>query len=163
MKHLFLGRTKSVHSPSLKLRRIPREALRSVVSVFYSGKSVKLHIQFLRYIFVGGTSSVLDLLVFAILVSYYDVHYLLAAFFSYMAGLLWNYVLCVVWVFESKHKRLLEFLMVVFIAFGGLMWTELLMWIFVEYVDVMPIIAKIIVLWIVLFWNFGMRKVYVFH
>ncbi|MBU0766682.1 GtrA family protein [Patescibacteria group bacterium] len=173
MKHFFVGRTKSVHPPSLhpptnlcttrKLRRIPRAIFKSIALIFHRRKSLELHIQFLRYFFVGGTSSVLDLLVFAVLVSQYDVHYLLAAFFSYMAGLLWNYILCVAWVFESKHKRILEFVMIFLIAMGGLMWTELLMWIFVEFVDVMPIIAKIIVLWIVLFWNFGMRKVYVFH
>ncbi|MFH1670633.1 MAG: GtrA family protein [Patescibacteria group bacterium] len=127
------------------------------------GRAQSVHIQFLRYFFVGGSSAVLDLLVFAILIEYFDIHYLLAAFFSYMVGLLWNYVLCIIWVFESRHHRVLEFTMVFLIALGGLLWTELLMWILVEFANMVPIIAKIIVLWIVLLWNFGMRKVYVFH
>ena len=117
----------------------------------------------MRYIFVGGSAAVADLLVFAVLVRYIGMHYLISAFFAYMLGLLWNYILSLMWIFESRHRRWLEFTMVFLIALGGLFWTELLLWIFVGLMQIVPIISKIIVLWIVLLWNFGMRKVYVFH
>ncbi len=127
------------------------------------GRSRALHIQFLRYFFVGGTSSVIDLLVFIVLIEYVGLHYLIAAFFGYMIGLIWNYILCIVWVFESKHSRTKEIVLVVLVTLGGLLWTELLLYFFVEFIHIIPIIAKIIVLWIVLLWNFGMRRHYVFR
>ncbi|MDP6575603.1 MAG: GtrA family protein [Candidatus Peribacteraceae bacterium] len=120
-------------------------------------------VQFFRYIFVGGSASVVDLIIFVLLMRYLGMHYLWAAFVAYMFGLSWNYVLGLMWIFKSRHPRLLEFFMVFGIALGGLFWTELLLWLVVEYIHLTPLLAKMIVLWIVLFWNFGMRKLFVFH
>jgi len=53
--------------------------------------------------------------------------------------------------------------MVTMVSIGGLMWTELLLWIAVGFIHMDPIISKMIVLWIVLGWNFGMRKLFVFR
>ncbi len=80
-----------------------------------------------------------------------------------MLGLAWNHFLCVFWVFESKHARSKEVAMVFFIALGGLLWTWLLLWIGIDLLGIPPVISKMISQIIVLFWNFGMRKVYVFH
>jgi putative flippase GtrA len=121
------------------------------------------YVQFFRYIFVGGSASIVDLIAFALIIKYLGMHYLLAAFFAYMIGLVWNYTLGLLWVFKSRHRKLIEFAMVFVIALGGLFWTEVLLWIAVEYFDLMPLVGKFIVLWIVLFWNFGMRKLFVFH
>jgi len=130
---------------------------------FIIGRTRAVHVQFTRYIFVGGSAAVIDVLVFAVLVKYAGMHYAIAAFLAYMLGLLWNYILSLLWIFESKHRRLLEFTMVFLIALGGLLWTEFFLWIFVGLIGFEPVISKLIVLWIVLLWNFGMRKVYVFH
>ena len=91
------------------------------------------------------------------------MNYLLAAFVAYMIGLSWNYVISLLWVFESKHNRGRELIMILFIAMGGLFWTELLLYFAVEFGGYDALISKIVVLWIVLVWNFGMRKLYVFH
>lgn len=128
-----------------------------------TGKSSAVHIQFVRYLFVGGSAAVVDLFSFAVLHRMLHVHYLLAAFFAYMLGLAWNHTLSVIWIFESKHDKKTEFLMVFLIALGGLLWTELLLWLSVSVLGADAIVAKIVVLWIVLIWNFGMRKVIVFH
>lgn len=129
---------------------------------FVFGKTNALSIQFIRYLFVGGSAAVVDLALFFLLQKQMEMHYLLAAFVAYMAGLTWNHILSVLWIFESKHKRGKEVAMVFFIALGGLLWTELLLWLAVDMFDYAPIPAKIVVLWIVLIWNFGMRKVFVF-
>lgn len=129
--------------------------------IFGSPRSSK--VQFFRYLFVGGSASIVDLIIFFLLIQYLGMHYLWAAFIAYMFGLMWNYTLGLLWVFKSKHPRLLEFLMVFGIALGGLFWTELLLWLTVEFVHLVPLVAKFIILWIVLFWNFGMRKLFVFH
>lgn len=130
---------------------------------FIFGRTRSIHIQFLRYFFVGGSAAIVDLLVFAVLVEYLDIHYLLAALIAYMFGLAWNHIICLLWVFQSKHGRLKEVVMVVLIAFGGLFWTELILFGLVDLGGMQEIIAKMISQVIVLVWNFGMRKIYVFH
>lgn len=127
------------------------------------GRAASGHIQFFRYFFVGGTAAVVDLVVYAALLKLLGVPYLIAAFIGYMIGLAWNHLLCVLWVFESKHSRSKEVTMVVLIAFGGLLWTELILYGLVDGVGSDEIVAKIISQVVVLVWNFGMRKVYVFH
>lgn len=104
-----------------------------------------------------------DIAVFGICTSYLGIHYLFAAFVGYMFGLACNYMLALLWVFESRHNRAKEMIMVFLIALGGLFWTELLLWIGVDHFGFMPLPAKCVVVVIVLFWNFGMRKLFVFH
>lgn len=126
-------------------------------------KTKTAHMQFLRYFFVGGTAAVVDLLTFAVLVKYLGWHYIPVAFLAYMVGLCWNHLLCVFWVFQSKHHPLKEFLMVFFIALGGLLWTWLILWVLIDLGGIDAVISKMISQILVLFWNFGMRKYLVFH
>jgi putative flippase GtrA len=127
------------------------------------GRTRHPHIQFVRYFFVGGTSAVVDLIAYTILLKFFGVHYLAAAFFAYMVGLTWNHLLCLLWVFESRHSRLREVTMVFLIALGGLVWTEVILYALVGFMGLGAIVAKVISQGLVLIWNFGMRKAYVFH
>ncbi|MDP6562050.1 MAG: GtrA family protein [Candidatus Peribacteraceae bacterium] len=126
-------------------------------------KTQAMHMQFLRYFFVGGSAAVVDLLIFTVLVTYFDLHYAIAAFIGYMLGLAWNHFLCIIWVFESKHDRAKEIFMVFAIALGGLLWTWLILYLLIDIAGFDPIISKMISQILVLFWNFTMRKFYVFH
>ncbi len=129
---------------------------------FVLGRANGTHIQFFRYFFVGGSSAVIDLILYSLLVTYFDMHYLIAAVIAYAVGLAWNHTIVLLWVFESKHHRAKEVLMVIGIAIGGLIWTELLLYLQVDFLYFDEIVAKIIALWIVLIWNFVMRKFFVF-
>lgn len=104
-----------------------------------------------------------DLLAYSVLVKYLGMHYIPAAFVAYMVGLSWNHLLCIFWVFESKHQRGKELLMVFLIAVGGILWTWLILFLLIDMAGFDEIIAKIISQGLVLFWNFGMRKFLVFH
>jgi putative flippase GtrA len=130
---------------------------------FVLGRAQTIHIQFLRYFFVGGTAAVVDLFFFTLCITYFNSHYAFAAFVGYMLGLSWNYIISLFWVFESRHRRSLEMLMVFFIAIGGLLWTWLILYLLIEFVGLDDVFAKMISQILVLFWNFGMRKFYVFH
>lgn len=128
------------------------------------GRTRSSHIQFFRYFFVGGSSAVVDLAVFTVLVTTFNLHYAVAAFIGYMLGLAWNHLLSVLWVFQSsKHARSKEIAIVVGIAVGGLLWTWLLLYLMIDVLGIHEVVAKMISQVIVLAWNFGMRKVYVFH
>lgn len=134
-----------------------------MIRKIFLNKTKALHLQFLRYFFVGGSAAVVDLLIYTTLLTYADMHYIPAAFLGYMFGLAWNHILCVYWVFESKHQKTRELLMVFLIAVGGLLWTWLILYLMIDLGGIDPIIAKLVSQILVLFWNFGMRKFYVFH
>jgi len=128
------------------------------------GSTDSARIQFFRYFFVGASSAVVDLTVYgALLYAFGFRFYLFHAFIAYMFGLAWNHMLCLLWVFKRRHSRRKEYSMVFAIALGGLFWTEFLLWIGVSLLGGHPFFTKAAVLFIVLIWNFGMRKKFVFH
>ena len=129
---------------------------------FVLGRARSAHVQFFRYFFVGGSSAVFDLFIYAVCL-WFGIHYLVAAFVAYTLGFVWNHFLCVMWVFEPRHSRSKEVAMAFAIALGGLAWTELILYGLVDFVGIHAIVAKIISQFVVLLWNFGMRKMYVFH
>ena len=128
------------------------------------GRTKSARIQFFRYFFVGASSAVVDLTIYGALLYLAGAHlYLFHAFIAYMFGLAWNHMFCLCWVFERKHSRRKEYSIVFLIAMGGLFWTEFLLWIGVSFFGGHPFFTKMGVLFIVLLWNFGMRKKFVFH
>lgn len=128
------------------------------------GRTNKSLVQFFRYFFVGGVSTVVDLVVYGGLLQMFgESLYLAHAFAGYMAGLVCNHLLCLLWVFERKHSRKKEYTMVFLIALGGLFWTELLLWLSVDHFGGDPFLSKFFIVFAVLIWNFGMRKAFVFH
>ena len=130
---------------------------------FFFGKQRRMHIQFIRYACAGGSAALLDLLFFAIAVEHFHVQYLVAAFFTYVFGFAWMHFLSVYWIFESRHGRTSEFFMAFVITLFGLLWMEILLYTFVERFLLDVIIAKVLSQLLVFFWNFGIRKLYVFH
>jgi len=130
---------------------------------WFFGPVTSARIQFLRYVFVGGSSAVVNLVSYGFFTGALRINYLLAAFFGYSLGFLWNYTISILWVFKSRHSRGKEVVMVIIITIGGLLWTEVFLYGFVEFIHLHHFLAMFITLWIVLIWNFGMRKRFVFH
>ncbi len=120
-------------------------------------------IQFLRYLVVGGSSSVVDLVFYAFCTEILHLNVYLAALAGYTLGFAWNHFLSVLWIFESKHSRRKEIVIAYGIALGGLLWTESLLFLFVEAANVHHLPAKMLTQVLVLAWNFTMRKKFVFH
>jgi putative flippase GtrA len=128
----------------------------------FFGKAQSIHIQFMRYFCVGGSAAIVDIFFFTLFFHIWGFHYAIAAFVGYMLGLSWNYIISLIWVFESKHHRAKEMILVFCIAMGGLLWTLLILFLLIDIAHMDGILAKIISQILVLFWNFSMRKFYVF-
>ena len=120
-------------------------------------------VQLLRYLFVGGSAAAVDLASYALLTEYFGVGIYLSALLAYTVGFLWNHTISVLWIFESKHSRRKEVALAYSIALGGLLWTEALLYVFVALGGIHSLLAKMLTQVIVLGWNFGMRKKFVFH
>lgn len=132
--------------------------------LFY-GSTDKLLVQFVRYFFVGGFAFVVDFGLIYILTEYAGLHYLLSATLSFIAGLLVNYIISCLWVFNgSKFKnRLVEFLFFAAIGVVGLALNDALIWLFTDCIGTHYMFSKIVAAAMVYLWNFFARKYLVFR
>jgi putative flippase GtrA len=135
------------------------------IHLIFRGKTDDTFIQLIRYTFVGGCAFLIDFGTLYILTEYLKIHYLFSAGFSFLLGLITNYVLSVNWVFNNRviEKRSLEFLFFFLIGLIGLALNELFIWILTDLLLIYYLISKLITTFIVYFWNFFARKIMLFN
>lgn len=134
--------------------------MRDTCNTLFQEGTDNLWIQFFRYIFVGGTAFIIDFSIYSILVLI-GIHYLISAIIAFIISVLANYILSTKWVFNqsSNINKKLEFNLFIIISTIGLGFTEILLYVFTDFLTINPIISKIIASIIVLFWNFSARRV----
>ncbi len=120
-------------------------------------------IQFFRYVFVGGVAFLADAGILFLL-ELLGLNYLIAAIFAFIVGLIANYVMSKLLVFQkSSINGKLEFVFYGIIGLIGLGLTELFMYLFTDVWGLYFMISKIIVAVIVLIWNFLARKLILYR
>jgi len=138
------------------------EHISELVKKLFLEKNHDTRIQFFRYIFVGGAATIVDMGSLYILTSIMGLNYLISAAIAFILGVATNYLLCIVWIFESTGRVKKEIILFVVIGVGGLILNEVIIWLLVEEAKLYYMLAKTVAVVIVLVWNFGMRKKYVF-
>lgn len=124
-------------------------------------KMQRLLQQFARFVLVGGTATVIDFAVLALLHYGFNVHYLTATGLAFVISTIYNYWASMRFVFDSpygkdeKGKELLIFLV---LSVLGLLLTEGLMGLLVEYASLNVIVSKVLVTCVVMLFNFITRK-----
>ncbi len=122
--------------------------------------------QMWRYFLTGGLAFVVDFGLFAVCLYALGWHYRVSNLVGLVAGLSVNYWISVRWVFaackRSISNRSLEFSMFALIGILGVLLNQALMWFQVDFFGFLPMIAKFISAAIVLLWNFGIRKIFLF-
>jgi putative flippase GtrA len=130
--------------------------------------------EFLRYVLVGGVSFFVD---FGIL--YFSKSFLfssmggqtailLAAALGFTAGLVFNYILSLVFVFrrvneKAKQHKIRTFVLFAIIGIIGLLVTEFCMLIGIHILGQKWYLGvKIVTAGIVLMWNYAARKIFIF-
>ena len=80
------------------------------------------HIQFFRYIFVGGAAFIVDFVSLFIFTDVFGVYYLISAAIAFILGLIANYALSISWVFNKRtlDNKLSEFTIFAFIGIIGI-------------------------------------------
>ena len=120
-----------------------------------------IFIQLFRYVFVGGSAFVVD---FFFLYFFSDIcgfYYLISGILSFIISVLVNYIMSTKWVFNQDNidNRVLEFNLFLLISTIGLIFTEILLWLFTDLFGLYYLFSKIIAAIIVLFWNFIARRI----
>lgn len=128
------------------------------------GRKVKKgFLQYFRYLMCGGIATATDLVILFVLTHFLHLNYLIVAAVSFLCGITVNYTLNTILVFQSSGKIKKEFPVFAMIGLGGLAWTELILWILVDKLNVYVMFAKMAAIVLVLQWNFFMRKKFVFY
>jgi putative flippase GtrA len=115
--------------------------------------------QFMRYLLIGGTCAILDLLLLYIFVNYLHIWYLYAATASFITILLFGYLGMKYFSFrnyENNHRKQLTTFIIV--ALTGLALNIAFMFLFVSLMNLWYILASIMTKFIVLIWNFLANK-----
>lgn len=135
--------------------------MKDILYKLFRQKTDNLFLQFFRYIFVGGTSFLIDFVIYLALINFLSVNYLISAAVAFFISVLANYYLSTSWVFNQDDidNKIVEFNLFILISVIGLVFTEILLYIFTGILDINYIWSKIIASIIVLFWNFSARRI----
>lgn len=118
--------------------------------------------QFVLYLIVGGLSFLVDIGVFVALRGA-ELPVIPASVASFILATIANYLLCILFAFQSgRFQRRFEMLRFLGVVLVGLGLNTLLVWFLVYPLSVHPVAAKIIVVPIVLVWNYLGRRLLVF-
>lgn len=127
--------------------------------------------EFIRYLLVGGTAFIVDFTLLYVFKTYVLYNIVAGIYIStalgFVGGLIYNYVLSLLYVFESakenhKGKDIRSFIIFTIIGVVGLILTELGMYVGVELFAINYLIVKVFVAGVVLIWNYGIRKILIF-
>jgi putative flippase GtrA len=140
---------------------------------FFTYERVVFNIkQFSKYIVFAGFATVVDFGLLFVLVEFFSMYYLLAAFFACIAGMFTNYIFNKSRTFNNKSKKMfLQFGIFICVALVALILNQVLIYLFVEKVFTLSffssfslllrfdyLFAKFISMWIVVVWSFFGHK-----
>ena len=116
-------------------------------------------LEIVRFCFVGGLSLIVDCAVLFGLTEFFNVHYLYSAGISFTVSVIFNYWLCVKYVFKNAKKQTPK-QAAIFIGSSvvGLGLNQICMWLFVEIVALHYMLAKLGATVIVTLWNYVAKR-----
>ena len=115
--------------------------------------------EIIRFCIVGGLSLIVDCGILYGLTDFLGVHYLYSAGISFTASVVFNYWLCVVYVFKGAKKQTPK-QATIFIGSSviGLGLNQICMYFFVEIIGLHYMLAKLGATVIVTLWNYVMKR-----
>lgn len=130
----------------------------------FKGKTTNTLVQLFRYMWVGGIAFIIDYTSLYFLTDYFYINYLISAAFAFLLGLITNYLLSTIWVFNSSrlNNKFTEFLIFGTIGIIGLCINEIIIYICCVFFNLHYMISKLLSTALVFFWNFFGRKYILF-
>ena len=116
-------------------------------------------LEIIRFRMVGGVSLALDYAILYALTEWAGVWYLYSSAISFSVTVIFNYWLCVIYVFKGAKKQTPR-QAIIFFATGaiGLVLNQFCMWFFVAIVQLHYLIAKLGATVIVTIWNYITKR-----
>ena len=122
--------------------------------------------QFYKFLLLGAFSTLVDYLVYSSLILL-SVNYIIAITLGYSLGLMFNFFIGR-WLIVTSGKKLTkfhqEFLGIIVIAIGGLLLNVVIVKVLSYMVfHISPFYSRMVSIGVVFFWNYYMRKIFVYH
>lgn len=137
----------------------------AIASVAPGGAARTPHglVELLRYFVASAVALGVDTGLYALGLRLH-LGYPLAAVAGFVAGVVVAYSISVRWAFDTRRLRNARLEFVVFAAVGvlGLLLTEALLWLQIDALAIAPLPAKLAASCGVFFFNFGVRKLFLF-
>ncbi|MBO4780189.1 MAG: GtrA family protein [Selenomonadaceae bacterium] len=116
-------------------------------------------LELVRFCFVGGLSFLVDYSLLFALTEWAGVYYLYSSAISFGVSVVFNYWLCVTYVFKGAGKQTTR-RAIIFLVTGimGLALNQLCMWFFVAMAGLHYMLAKIFATAIVTVWNYFTKR-----
>jgi putative flippase GtrA len=121
-------------------------------------------INIIKYFFVGGLAAIIDVGLFFIFAKYLSYPYLLVGFITFIIATFVNYYLSIKFVFESgsRFKKQKEVFLIYIVSAISLLLNLSLLYCFHEILFFDIGISKIIVTGLLFFFNYSIRRFFVF-
>ena len=116
-------------------------------------------LEIIRFCFVGGVSFLMDYALLFVLTEFVGIYYLYSSAISFSITVVFNYWLCVIYVFKGAQKQSAR-QAIIFFGTGviGLGLNQLCMWFFVTVAGLHYMLAKIGATIIVTIWNYVTKR-----
>lgn len=136
------------------------------IKALFMAKTHNTFIQFFRYLFVGGLSSVVDMSSLWLFYQKLGIFEYFAVAMAFLCGLVANYILSYHFVFvgiakDKKHH--VKFPVYLGVGILGLAFTEAFMLLFDGVLGFHYMLAKILTTALVFIWNFGSKKIILYR
>lgn len=119
--------------------------------------------EIVKYLIVGFSAFAIDYALFAIMHKYFGLWYITASIISQAVTLTYIYVLNRTWSFRSQGSKRKQVKRFAFLQAWNNVFQIGALWITVEVIGLMPLLAKIIVVAIIVSWNFLLYKYFVYN
>lgn len=115
--------------------------------------------EIIRFCIVGAVTFVVDYGFLFFCTEFLSINYLMSAAIAFTIAVVFNYVLCIIFVFDNISKQNLK-QQVLFVGSSviGLGFNQICMYFFVEYLGIYYLLAKILSTIIVTLWNYIMKR-----
>lgn len=122
----------------------------------------KLARQIFRFAMVGGTAFLIDAGLLYILTEFVGLHHLVSSAVSFSVSVIYNYILSILWVFETDREKDKGRKFVIFLVLSiiGLGLNQLLMWLLSDVLTIYYMLSKVIATVFVMLYNFVTRKIF---
>ena len=121
----------------------------------------KIIIQLIKFGIVGVIATVIDFGVLMFLKELMHIDVLAASAVAFSVSVIANYILSMLFVFESRgNSKVKEFLVFVVLSIGGLLLNQFIMWLGTEIMTAYYLWVKVFALVFVPIYNFVTRKIF---
>jgi putative flippase GtrA len=123
-----------------------------------------ISVSFYKYVGVGSIAALVDISIFSVFAKLLGLNYLIVALVSFTIASFVNYILSIKYVFKSRarYSKGREIFAVYMVSFFGLVINEIVLYALIDLLFMEMIFAKVLATGIIFFWNYLIRKNYIF-